>query len=602
MSRKNCKGRLLSPCRLASRSKLNSFYSLPYRPPAGKIPGAMDISVIKAVCRELSTELQDLRLSELKESETGEIYLVFGGRGSARILLLNPRPAMPRFHLVTRKAARYRCLTPFAQSLRNLLIGSTLVSITQEGLERAIHFHFIRKKKVPEEKTTLVFELAGKKPNLLALEGDGKILVAQSYVSLTEEARRPLLPGLAYQPPPRPDKLDPYSLTAADIDNMLKKRPELPPGKALFAGTWALSPMLAEEVITRARDSKGPGAILTSLNELLMEMDSTTTHPRIYETPAGPALAAFPLGIYEGCKYRGLPTMNEAAEGFYDSLRTRQEFINAKASLLKEKRAKLASARRKLLAIESDVARADKADIYQLYGTTLMASLKDVPDGASSVRLTDFSTGRALDVPLDPRLSAVKNAEAYYKKAKKARAGLEVLHGRLKEAEEEAINLEALLEKVTECNDPDELSVLRGVISPKSAKLKVSRKSTGGMPEFPGFLSSDGYEVLYAKSALQNDVLTFKVAQPMDLWLHAQGYHGAHVIVRNPERRPDIPLQTILEAAEAAAYHSGAKKDSSAAVDYTFKKYVRKPKDPAPGQAIFTNNKTVFVEPKKRGK
>jgi len=83
----------------------------------------------------------------------------------------------------------------------------------------------------------------------------------------------------------------------------------------------------------------------------------------------------------------------------------------------------------------------------------------------------------------------------------------------------------------------------------------------------------------------------------MDLWLHAQGYHGAHVIVRNPDRRPDIPLATILEAASVAAYFSKAKKDKAVPVDYTFKKYVRKPRDPIPGQAIFTQNKTVFVDP-----
>ena len=98
---------------------------------------------------------------------------------------------------------------------------------------------------------------------------------------------------------------------------------------------------------------------------------------------------------------------------------------------------------------------------------------------------------------------------------------------------------------------------------------------------------------------VEEALLTFKVAESMDLWLHAQGWHGAHVIVRNPDRRPDIPLATILEAASVAAYFSEARDDSSVAVDYTFRKYVRKPKDPVPGQAIFTNNKTVFVRPKK---
>jgi predicted ribosome quality control (RQC) complex YloA/Tae2 family protein len=135
-------------------------------------------------------------------------------------------------------------------------------------------------------------------------------------------------------------------------------------------------------------------------------------------------------------------------------------------------------------------------------------------------------------------------------------------------------------------------------LKPEAAVKKIG-KTREAAPEFPGFTSSDGFEVVFGKNARANDLLTFKYAEPMDMWLHAQGYQGAHVIVKNPRRRPDIPLQTILEAAGVAAWFSNARKDSSVAVDYTFKKYVRKPKDPTPGQAIFTRNKTVFVEPRK---
>jgi predicted ribosome quality control (RQC) complex YloA/Tae2 family protein len=560
----------------------------------------MDISIIKALCRELSASLQGLRISDLKEGETGEIYLVFRGKNGGRILLINPRPAMPRFHLITKKPARYRDLTPFGQSIRNLLIGSTLVSVSQEGLERVVQLHFTRTKRGLVEETTLVLELAGKKPNLIALDGHGKILVAQSCVPLGEEMRRPVLPGLAYQPPPGTGKLDPYNVTSSDIADILKKRPGLPPGKALFMEIAGLSPMLAGEVIARAGDPAGPDELLNSLKALLIEIDEGPPAPCIYEAPAGPVLSAFHLASLKDISRTDFDAMNEAAESFYDSLVENREFTGAKTSLLKDKRAKLASAHKKLLAIESDIARADKAKLYKLYGDTLMASLGDVPDGAESVMLTDYATGKVIEVPLDPKLGAVKNAEGFYKKAKKARAGLDILYGRLKAAQEEAKDLEALLERVAQCNALEELSALKPGPHLKSTKLKVSRKSTDELPEFPGFISSDGYEVLYAKNVKQNDILTFKLAQPMDLWLHAQGYHGSHVVVRNPKRRPDIPLQTILEAAEVAAYHSGAKKDSAVAVDYTFRKYVRKPKDPAPGQAIFTGNKTVFVEPKKR--
>jgi len=147
-------------------------------------------------------------------------------------------------------------------------------------------------------------------------------------------------------------------------------------------------------------------------------------------------------------------------------------------------------------------------------------------------------------------------------------------------------------------------AVTLGELEELSGKGGKGKDAAGGRVRtvgLPHFVSSDGFEVFYGKNAKQNDIVTFRFAGPMDLWFHAQGYHGAHVIVRNPDRRPDIPLATILEAASVAAWFSKAKKDKSVAVDYTFKKYVRKPRDPVPGQAIFTQNKTVFVDPKPPG-
>ena len=234
-------------------------------------------------------------------------------------------------------------------------------------------------------------------------------------------------------------------------------------------------------------------------------------------------------------------------------------------------------------------------------GQLLMASLNSVPKDATSVTLPDLfsQTGGEITISLDPKLSPVRNAEAYFRKAKKAKAGAAILRERLARTQEVLRVQEALIRKIGRTTELEGLQALSGRPAVKGEQPSA-RKKKGEGPAFPSFTSSDGYEVVFSKNARMNDLLTFKLAEPMDLWLHAQGYHGAHVIVRNPERRPDIPLATILQAAEVAAYFSDARKDSSVAVDYTFKKYVRKPRDPVPGQAIFTSNKTVFVEPRKR--
>jgi predicted ribosome quality control (RQC) complex YloA/Tae2 family protein len=71
-------------------------------------------------------------------------------------------------------------------------------------------------------------------------------------------------------------------------------------------------------------------------------------------------------------------------------------------------------------------------------------------------------------------------------------------------------------------------------------------------------LEVDGFEILVGKGARENDELTFGIAAPRDLWLHASGYAGSHVIVRVPDDADDVPRAVVERAAQLAAYHSKA--------------------------------------------
>ena len=110
------------------------------------------------------------------------------------------------------------------------------------------------------------------------------------------------------------------------------------------------------------------------------------------------------------------------------------------------------------------------------------------------------------------------------------------------------------------------------------------------------YRSSDGYEVLVGRTARDNDALTFRVARPNDLWLHAGDYPGSHVIVRNSSRS-DIPHRTIIEAAQLAAKFSQAGRDSKVTIHYTRRKFLTKPKGAAPGLVRMSSFKTITVKP-----
>ncbi|MDQ1318483.1 MAG: hypothetical protein QG588_2145, partial [Candidatus Poribacteria bacterium] len=129
---------------------------------------------------------------------------------------------------------------------------------------------------------------------------------------------------------------------------------------------------------------------------------------------------------------------------------------------------------------------------------------------------------------------------------------------------------------------------------------RTGDKQTAGrvaLKDIRRYVSVDGLEILVGKNDRGNDSLTCKIAQKDDLWFHTQDVPGSHVLVRNPQRLPQIPFSTILQAASLAAHYSKARKDTKVAVDYAFKKYITKPKGARPGLVLMTQKSTVLVPP-----
>ncbi len=72
--------------------------------------------------------------------------------------------------------------------------------------------------------------------------------------------------------------------------------------------------------------------------------------------------------------------------------------------------------------------------------------------------------------------------------------------------------------------------------------------------------------------------------------------NGAHVVIRGVTTLDRLPPEVLREAARLAAAHSESKHSSLVPVDYTFRRYVRKPRGSAPGSVTYTGEKTLHVE------
>lgn len=108
----------------------------------------------------------------------------------------------------------------------------------------------------------------------------------------------------------------------------------------------------------------------------------------------------------------------------------------------------------------------------------------------------------------------------------------------------------------------------------------------------------EGLVILVGRSARDNDTLSLKLARPRDLWFHAAGVAGSHVIVRRPESG-DIPRAVVDRAAELAAWHSKARSArGKVPIHWCEARDVGKVRGAPPGQVRLKRHDVIRVYPR----
>ena len=306
---------------------------------------------------------------------------------------------------------------------------------------------------------------------------------------------------------------------------------------------------------------------------------------------------------------------------------------------LRRYRARLA---RKLEGLRGDLAEAERAPQFRKFGDTLLVYLKQVPPRAPVVSLPDAAEpGVTHEIPLEPRLNPQGNAARYFKRAAKAERGLKEIPPRLAAVEAELHALDRLLERArpvletqADAHAPDQAvtraveaalarlphTVRESIGAPEAAKPPADPANPEGprraaIPPPPAAVASgeerapsarlqprrlksaEGWDVLIGRTSEGNDHLTLHVARPEDYWFHAHGCPGSHVVLRRGKGPNEPSKATIEEVAAWAAFHSKARTAGKVPVNWTQKKYVRKPRGAKAGLVTIEREKTVLVRP-----
>jgi predicted ribosome quality control (RQC) complex YloA/Tae2 family protein len=194
---------------------------------------------------------------------------------------------------------------------------------------------------------------------------------------------------------------------------------------------------------------------------------------------------------------------------------------------------------------------------------------------------------------LDPALTPDGNARRHYDQAARIRRARQRLPARIRTAREAWRDLERLRERAL-AGDASRDEVEEAL--PRGAGPAAARGGDAEQLPYRTYRSSGGLEIRVGRGAGRNDDLTFRHSSPDDIWLHARHTAGAHVVLRWG-RESNPPERDLREAGILAALHSKARTSGSVPVDWTRRKYVRKPRKAPPGAVIPDRVSTVFVSP-----
>ena len=292
-------------------------------------------------------------------------------------------------------------------------------------------------------------------------------------------------------------------------------------------------------------------------------------------------------------------TVSEALDNYFQSFDDSREFEKLAAAARARNRQESGKLTRLVKNLNSDLSEHGDADKWKRFGDLLLANQNTAERNGTAIRVRDFFEKDApvIEIEADETDSIFEAAQKYFRRYAKARNARSAIESRLQNIQEELQRLEKLgeaIEKAISDHDEEGLTEFVGKKGPKAQKLKKEAATPSGIRFY---LSSGGFEIMVGKKAKDNDYLTSRVANSRDTWMHAADYPGSHVVIRNPDKK-EIPHRTLIEAAQLAAFYSQGKKQPKAAVNYTQKKFVSKPKGAAPGLVRLASFKTILVEPK----
>lgn len=557
------------------------------------------------------------RVDKIYQPSREEIIVTVRTFGGTEKILFSANSASARVNLTDTTPENPKQPPVLCMLFRKFLCGGRLTAIQQDGLERIINFDFECTNEIGDiVQNRLVAEIMGKYSNIILLtkkEDGWRVVDSVKRVTDDISSVRRILPNILYELPPRDERICLLDYDFGNFRELLDEYQTQRLSKALSSVFEGISPIFAREcayscakdteiIVSDLTDDRYDKLVffLKKSRDTMLSLNGCTVVTDKYGKPKD--FCFIPITQYGSeMTETHFNSPNALLDKFYGSRADADRIKQRSGDLMKTILNIYERISRKLEAQKQELSECAKRDDFRVCGDLLSSNLYRIEKGMNEIEVEDYFNGGTRKIKLDLRLSPSQNAQKFYAEYRKLDTAEKMLSKLIEQGEKELLYIDSVFDAASRIGSGTgsdaELSEIQRELH-ETGYLKQTkndkRKSEKPLPPLK-FKSTDGFEILVGRNNYQNDKLTLKTAKGEDLWLHTQNIAGSHTIVVSEGK--EIPDNTIVEAATLAAYCSKARNGTKIPVDYTKVRFVKKPNGAKPGMVIFTNNKTILVNP-----
>ncbi len=574
---------------------------------------ALDGIFLNSIKDDLNNKLIGGRIDKIYQPDKNEIIISVRNGGENYKLLISSVSSYPRIQLTNIIRKNPEQPPMFCMLMRKHLTGSYIREIKQIDFDRIIEITFECK---DELQTTvhksIIIEIMGKHSNIIFINTHTKIIIDSiKRVAENVSSIRQIYPGLTYNLPPLPSKINPISISKEEFLNTIKIINDgMYIYDFIFKTFTGMSPFISREICFLSNLNEGTYIGELSSNDIEKIWNSFKTiidkiknreyffniysneKLRIYD------FYCIDLEYLHSYKSKVFDNPNDMLDTFYYEMDNKNKISQKVSNLIKSINTKLERDRKKVEKQRNELLSAEDREKYKIYGELIIANLNTEPVNNKLKVLNYYDPEqKQITIPLDPKLNLKQNSQKFFKRYNKLKTAEDELQKLISITNEEIKYLENILFSIEECKTIDDLDdiyveLINEGFMKKKGKVKKGKEYK---PEILTYISSNGHEIMVGKNNLQNDLLTFKIGKKDDYWFHSKKIPGSHVLIKT--NGDELSDEEYVEAARIAAYYSKAKNSSSVEIDYTKKSNVKKPTNAKPGFVIYETNYSMLVEP-----